>query len=361
MKKTLFFATVGCMLLASCATEPSYTFVGTAPADVPDGGMVYLLNAQKAVLDSAVIQNHTFTFKGRQDSVVERIVDYKKDSHSFSANLFLENANIQLSYADGQCNVTGTPTNEAYYAFMNKYTAFNKEMNQVFKQTRAENVSGDQMKELYAKMNQLRADRDAFIKESISAHINDAMGVVLLPKYGRSFDDAQQKEWILQLPESKRNAKIQKMLSRIEKRENTAVGKKFVDFSMTTPEGKEHKLSEFVAQNKLTLLDFWASWCGPCRGEMPNVVKAYKIYHKKGFGIVSVSLDDNAERWTKAIKNLKMDWVNLSDLKGWACEGSQHYGVTGIPATVLIDQDGTIIARSLRGEELHKTLEKLLK
>ena len=121
------------------------------------------------------------------------------------------------------------------------------------------------------------------------------------------------------------------------------------------------KISDVVSKNKYTLIDFWASWCGPCRREMPNVVAAYKEYNKKGFGIVGVSLDSDAEAWKKAIKDMGMTWDHMSDVKGWQCEGAALYGVNSIPATVLVAQDGTIIARNLRGEAIKEKLAELLK
>ena len=151
------------------------------------------------------------------------------------------------------------------------------------------------------------------------------------------------------------------MLKRIEILEKTAVGQKFTDFSMPDPEGNIIKLSDVIAKNKYTLIDFWASWCGPCRAEMPNVVAAYKEYNKKGFGIVGVSLDSDAAKWKDAIKTLNMTWTHMSDVKGWQCEGAALYGVNSIPATVLVAQDGTIIARNLRGEAIKEKLAELLK
>ena len=109
------------------------------------------------------------------------------------------------------------------------------------------------------------------------------------------------------------------------------------------------------------MVDFWASWCGPCRREMPNLVDAYKKYKGKNFEIVGVSLDQSADSWKDAIKKLNITWPQMSDLKFWNCEGAKLYAVTGIPYTVLIDGEGTIIARGLYGEELLKKIGEVVK
>ena len=140
----------------------------------------------------------------------------------------------------------------------------------------------------------------------------------------------------------------------------TSEGKPFKNFEMADVDGNMHSLAEYVSANKVTLIDFWASWCGPCRAEMPAVKAAYDAYKSKGFGIVGISLDNNKEAWTGAIKNLGLDWAHLSDLKGWNNEGAKLYGVRSIPATVLVAQDGTIIARNVRGEAIKEKLAELL-
>ena len=172
----------------------------------------------------------------------------------------------------------------------------------------------------------------------------------------------EQEALVAQVPANYANSEaVQNIKSSIEIEKKVAVGQKFTDFTLKTPEGKDLKLSDVVAKNKVTLVDFWASWCGPCRAEMPNVVKDYKTFKSKGLGIVGVSLDNDAEAWKKAIKDLGITWEQMSDLKGWQCEGAKLYNVRGIPATVLIAQDGTIIAKDLRGEELTKKLQEVLK
>lgn len=138
-------------------------------------------------------------------------------------------------------------------------------------------------------------------------------------------------------------------------------GSKFIDFTVPALDGKQVKLADVVAKNKITMVDFWASWCGPCRMEMPNVVEVYKQFHNKGLEIVGVSLDESKEDWETAVKDMGMNWIQTSDLKGWECEAARLYGVRGIPACVLINQKGEIVGRDLRAEGLHARLAELLK
>ncbi len=130
------------------------------------------------------------------------------------------------------------------------------------------------------------------------------------------------------------------------------------DFTLETPDGKKVSLKDF--KGKVVLIDFWASWCGPCRRENPNVVAMYNRYKNKGFEILGVSLDRSKEPWIKAIADDKLTWPHVSDLKGWGSSAAALYGITSIPHTVLVDRDGRIVARQLRGEVLGKKLEEIL-
>ena len=130
----------------------------------------------------------------------------------------------------------------------------------------------------------------------------------------------------------------------------------FVDIALPGPQGQTVRVRDYVGQNKLVLIDFWASWCGPCIRELPNVVKAYDLYHSKGLEIVGVSLDKDKASWVQAIEMTGQKWPQMSDLKGWDCQGAQFYNIQSIPANVLIDEHGKIIARDLRGENLINTI-----
>ena len=134
----------------------------------------------------------------------------------------------------------------------------------------------------------------------------------------------------------------------------------YTDISLPGPQGQTVKVSDYVGKNRLVMIDFWASWCGPCMGEMPYVVKAYEMFHDKGLEIVGVSLDKDKASWLAAIEQTGQKWPQMSDLKGWDCAGAQIYGIQSIPANVLIDSHGKIVARDLRGDALLEEIESRL-
>ena len=130
------------------------------------------------------------------------------------------------------------------------------------------------------------------------------------------------------------------------------------DIELPDPEGKTRRLSDL--RGKVVLIDFWASWCRPCRAENPNVVRLYGEYHPKGLEIFSVSLDNNRDAWLNAIKSDGLSWPNhVSDLRGWSSAGGRLYGISSIPATVLVDREGKIVARNLRGKDLENKLKEI--
>jgi len=153
---------------------------------------------------------------------------------------------------------------------------------------------------------------------------------------------------------------IQQFHQQLELERKTAVGSLAPEITLPDTDGKPRSLSSL--RGKVVLLDFWASWCGPCRKENPNVVAAYAKYHDKGFEVFSVSLDKDRDSWLKAIAMDHLTWPNhVSDLKYWKSDGAAAYGVTAIPNAFLIDREGKIIAKKLRGDMLEQKLEEMLK
>lgn len=363
MKKLIYLLAAGSMAFAACQNTPSYKITGTVE-DIADGDTVYLqefAGGNLVKLDSAVVKGGAFTFTGRQDSAVNRYVTYMKDDKRFFADFFLENGNINVSLGQ-ESSISGTPNNDAYQKFKNDFIALNKEMNDMYRKAQSDSSLTDEQREsIMAEIEKKDSVAMDMVYQTIEANIANPVGVHLLPSYAGAFDLEKQKALVEKIPATLVNERVNKLKAHIEVSEKTAVGQKYIDFSMQTPEGKTVSLSEFVGKNKYTLIDFWASWCGPCRKEMPNVVAAYNEFKGKGFGIVGVSLDDNADKWKDAIKALGITWPQMSDLQGWSNAGAKLYGVNSIPATVLVDQEGTIVARNLRGDAIKAKLGELLK
>ena len=145
-----------------------------------------------------------------------------------------------------------------------------------------------------------------------------------------------------------------------EAKKQEIVGQQFIDLEEADPDGKMHKLSEYVGKGRWVLIDFWASWCGPCREELPELVKVWKAYHAAGFDVVGISLDDKTQAWQKAVQKLNLSWTHLSDLKGWESKAVEVFRVWGIPANLLVNPKGKIVASNIGMEELADTLDKVL-
>ena len=158
--------------------------------------------------------------------------------------------------------------------------------------------------------------------------------------------------WLAEAKEKKANMAAAEAIAK-----KTGVGAVAMDFTQNNTTGKAVKLSDY--RGKYVLLDFWASWCGPCRAENPNVLDNYEKYHSKGLEILGVSLDDKKDAWLKAIKDDGLEWAHVSDLKGWKNEVAKTYNIRAVPSNFLIDKEGKIVAVDLRGEELTQKLAEI--
>jgi peroxiredoxin len=368
MKKLVYLAAVGAMALAACQPQNGYKVSGTIPG-LNDGDTVLLQkleeNREWTAIDTAVISNGEFVFKGQTDTTEVRFVTFNKEGRTGAAPIFLEKGNIVVTFnEEGKATISGTENNDIYNTFniqsdsiYGVAIALNEKLSTDTTLTDEEKEAKEA--ELDELVNNMRVQLPL---NTIKANIDKPVGFFLLASRYSYFDLATLEELSASIPaqyaDSKEVAAINDYIAALRR---SSVGQKYTDFELQTPEGETVKLSDFVSQNKVTLIDFWASWCGPCRAEMPNVVKAYEAYNKKGFGIVGVSLDNNVDAWKAAIETLKITWPQMSDLQGWKNAAAQLYAIHSIPATFLIDENGIIIEKDLRGDKLAEKLAEILK
>ena len=362
MKKVTYVLATAAFL-AACSGNQGYTVTGTVDG-AADGTMVYLQQQegrQFIKLDSAVIENGQFTLEGRQDTAKVCVLTCKAGEEAVGMDFFLENGQINVQLSADAHSATGTPNNDAYQIIRQQLNDLNKQLFATYESLSDSTLTDEQLEGKRTDIEALGDKMDEVSKAGIAQNITNAVGVYLLKRNYYSMGVEELEPLVAQIPAELTDEAVTQIKDKVERLKATAVGQKFTDFEMKTPDGKAVKLSDYVGKGKVVLVDFWASWCGPCRREMPNLVEAYKKYRNKGFEIVGVSLDRDAEAWKNGIEKLDITWPQMSDLKYWDCEGAKLYAVSSIPHTVLIDGEGVILARGLHGEELQKQIAEALK
>lgn len=216
----------------------------------------------------------------------------------------------------------------------------------------------DEQRDLEAKIEHIREQKRARGKQYVASHPQSLFSLDLVNQRAMMGAYEEVKPIYDLLHPSIQNTTSGKMLAdRLQILKRSTIGESMLLFTQNDQNGKPVNFSDF--KGKYVLVDFWASWCGPCRAENPNVLKEYNLYKDKNFTVLGVSLDDNAEKWKKAILDDKMPWTQVSDLKGFDNEVSSYYGIRGIPSTLLVDPQGKIIAKDLRGDSLTQKLKEI--
>ena len=309
-------------------------------------------------IDSAIIKNNTFLFKGKVEEPDYYSILFKEDWKPFvldnSILTFTGNAN-EYFY---KSKIYGSKEVSWAGELQNTINPFIPPQNDAADSSMAADGRGDiLLAKKYADSNQYYAKRiDEKNEIFIGNHPNAFTSLYILNEGYKRFGIKKSKKLFSNLSKNLRNHSLGVELKYkiFEAEQMTAINKKAISFSQKDTSGIEISLSSF--KGKYLLIDFWASWCGPCRAENPNIKNAYQKYKSKGFEVLGVSLDNDKSAWTKAIINDSLTWTNVSDLKGWKNNIGQKYVVSAVPANYLLNKDGKIIAKDLRGEKLIKKL-----
>ncbi len=222
--------------------------------------------------------------------------------------------------------------------------------------------AGDETKasELEAKLDEIYEDSQQFSKDYVTEHPASYISPYVLRSVSYRLSGAEIEAELEKLDVAlNKSGFVMELAKRAVVLKRVAIGEKFLDYTQNDPDGNPVTLSSLVGENYL-LIDFWAAWCGPCRAENPNLVAVYNYYKDKGFDILGVSLDRNRNDWLKAIEDDKLIWTQVSDLNYWKNKASTAYGINSIPSNLLLDKDGIIIEKNIRGEELRIKISELL-
>ncbi len=367
MKKLLAGSLLLAVLLSviSCNTKKTdgYTLNGTISG--ADTGWVLLIKRDEGKMitaDSAQLKEGKFVFLGKVELPEMYYLKLKDTDDAFS--FFIENSTIALKiYADSidKSVATGSVTHDLYLTYLKEETASEKKMEALYENFMKARETKDTvaMKTLSDAMDAEQNALPVFIKAFALKNGKSVVApyLVLGNAWAFSLDDIKAVNKAMD-PSIANSNYVKKLIEREAILNSVQPGQPAIEFTMNDTTGKPVSLSSF--KGKVVLVDFWASWCGPCRAENPNVLAAYNKYSNKGFAVLGVSLDDDKAKWLAAIAKDGLTWTHVSDLTRWKNAAAKQYGVQSIPANFLIDKEGKILASDLRGENLMKKIEEVL-
>lgn len=388
------------LLMAGCASEAGkFQIDGLFSGDV-EGKTVYLTRAtvepdsrlQPEVLDSTVIHDGRFVFTGSLDEPTLLILKYFPDERRALTDdrgvimhpvlpLLIDGGNIQVEaavdslpgdfefYAYGNCDyrgatISGTRLGTLYQDYQresSRLSAVTSDITWQFNQRyyNAKDATIDFIVTELDKIDAAKADERQFLSDFIAQNADNAAGVMALAEVAGKFSKAEIESLLAKLsPKMKASPLGQATVERATVISQTANGAQFADATLIDPSDAKHALSEYLGKGNYTLLEFWASWCGPCRSSIPHLKEVYALYHPLGFDIVSVSMDDKLDAWKKAVDEEQMPWTQLGCEDGFG-EIARIYNFNGIPYCVLIGPDGKVVETNCRDARLDRQLVNL--
>jgi peroxiredoxin len=367
--KKLIYLLFAAAIMAACTTTPKgphYTITGKiAGADSVTFILQKRVDGKTVKLDSAIVLKGEFKIIGGSVNMPDRVSLMAKGKRA-GFSFYLENSDIVITgNIDSLYNakITGSKTQDEYTAYQESLKPFNEKNKALSDEYKTAQDAGNKTKmaDIEKRGEDIYNQQTAFTKEYVKTHPASFISPTLLQSLSYEMEATDIESLINALDTNV--AKVQ-IITDLKKRvavmKTVAVGQKAPDFTLSDVNDKPVALSSRIGKSKLLLVDFWASWCGPCRAENPNVVKVWKEFNKKGFDVFGVSLDQKKEDWLKAIADDKLTWTHVSDLQYWSSAAAKLYAVNSIPANFLLDETGTIIAKNQRGDDLYNKVKEIL-
>ncbi len=356
MKKLLLVSAI----LAGTMSVSAQKVTTKVTGDAGNAKMVYLYKTTaRNASDSVKVVNGKFSMDINMDNndFAYLVTDSRKN-----VIIVTDGTPVNANFNDG--TVSGSELNNTLSNINSAITKKTSEMYETYgklveldKQNTPEAKA--QMETLGAKLNQQGDEVEAMNIKALDENKNNLLSVYFLSQMYRDMDFNTLVKYVNKDYAFYNHPMLKGIKQYITNMEKKAPGKMFIDVAIPDKDGNPHKLSEWCGKGKVVLIDFWASWCGPCRQEMPNVVDNYKKYKDMGFEVIGISFDQNKEAWLNGVKKLGMEWPQLSELKSWNNKAGQLYGINSIPSNVLVDRDGKILALDLRGEDLGNKLKEI--
>ena len=357
MKKFLYLTTILSLFLASC-TSNKYLVEGTTTYENIDGATVIMFYGSES--DTTHVNGNSFSFEGEIETPEIGIIRIDNDQRKMMYCYFiLEPGKLSVEVSP-YSTCSGTPLNEIYTQYQIQKRKNADERRAALKAVKEDQTLTEEQKN--EKNDAIWADYyktyDAHNNEIFTAHSNDVIGkeaMMSLSETRELFDSL----YNIAGENIKNHPDVQKEVARYQQLDKTAPGQPFIDFTIENgnADGSAVKLSDYVGKGKYVLVDFWASWCGPCRAEMPNLANVYSKFKGDKFEIVGVAVWDERKDTEEILPKLPITWPIIYDAQKLPTE---IYGINGIPQIILFGPDGTIVARDLRGEAITETLEQYL-
>lgn len=362
MKNASYLVLLALLLLSACQPQKSgYKISGTI-AGIADGEKVYLydLKAHEDI-DSVVVNNGTFEFKGNVDNTSLYFILYRSEGNDTRyVDVWVENIPISVNGNLGDfenMHIEGSAVqkqDDEYSEYVKPYKERLDSIDKAFDPTNKEEAQ--RLYELYEQVNN---ELNVAKKEFVNLHSDYYFSVYLLERLIRELEPKEGEELFAMIPEAHQSTSYGKNIKRyLTLNKNLQVGDKFSDFTLPNAQGEMVNLSELV-KGKYALIDFWASWCRPCRRENPHLRKAFNQYHDKGFEIFGVSLDEQKEDWLKAVGEDNITWTAVVDTLAFNGDAAMMYNVRYIPHNFLINPEGEILAIDLRGEDFLAKVDEI--